>query len=275
MYIRLHSTFAAIALAALVTACQSTPPQAPPPAPAPPPADPSAQLRAQDWDIAAAYDAQGQATSNWRLDKRPAMRLHFESQRVSMQNLCNAINASYTLEDGRIQISRPVSTKRACMSLKLMALEQRMTAQLPTVQRFDLRDGPAPQLVLHFANGSRWELTSSSAPASTLALASTPTPQAQPSDAGEIIFLEVAPQRAACSRGKPKGAQCLRVREVRHAGNGVKQHAGQWQILQGEIEGYTHKPGVRNVLRVRRLQRQDAPAYVLDTVVESGRVGKK
>ncbi|GAD23454.1 META and DUF4377 domain-containing protein [Acidovorax sp. MR-S7] len=257
-------TVPALGLAALLAACGSAP-QGASVTPTPPPANASTQLQAYDWDLAAAYDGRGQAAPGWRLDGRPAARLHFGGQQLSVQNLCNTLGAGYTLEGSRLQVSRPMSTLRACADRDLMALEQRVAAQLPQAQRVDLRSGAAPQLVLHFADGSRWEL------------AGTPTPQTKYGGAGERIFLEVAPQRAACSHGVVKGAQCLRVREVRYGDNGVKLGTGEWQLFYSEIEGYTHEPGIRNVLRVNRFKRQNVPAdalayaYVLDMVVESER----
>ena len=119
--------------------------------------------------------------------------------------------------------------------------------------------------MLHFADGSRWEL------------AGSPTPATRYGSAGERIFLEVAPERVACNHPLMPNAQCLRVR---YADNGVKQGVGEWRILQGEIDGYQHERGIRNVLRVQRYPLAqsgqlpaDAPshAYVLDMVVESER----
>ena len=61
---------------------------------------------------------------------------------------------------------------------------------------------------------------------------------------------------------------------------GVKQGVGEWQLFYGDIQGYTHTPGVSTVLRIDRYQRQQAPAdaslylYVLDMVVESQTVAK-
>ena len=84
------------------------------------------------------------------------------------------------------------------------------------------------------------------------------------------------PAQAAVRRG-----QCLRVREVRFADNGIRQGVGEWRLFQGEIEGYEHQRGIRNVLRLQRYPlaskgqpATDGPrhAYVLDLVVESERV---
>jgi hypothetical protein len=89
------------------------------------------------------------------------------------------------------------------------------------------------------------------------------------------IFLEVAPQTVECTSGVMR-TQCLRVRERRFDAQGLRiEPPGEWRIFHGGIEGYTHQPGVRNVLRIDRYQRKNVPAdasryvYVLDMVVES------
>jgi hypothetical protein len=69
--------------------------------------------------------------------------------------------------------------------------------------------------------------------------------------------------------------QCLRVRERTYAENGTLAAQGEWQPLYQDIEGYTHVPGTRNVLRVKKFAVKNPPAdassvaYVLDMVVES------
>ena len=263
-------TLSTLALAAFAAACSSTPPGASVQAT---PADAASQLQAYDWDLAAAFDGKGQPAPSWRLPEHTPTRLHFQGQQLSVQNLCNAIGAGYTLDGARLQVGRAMSTLRACADRDLMGLEQRVVAQLPQAQRYELRaatGNAAPTLVLHFADGSRWEL------------AGIPTPATRYGSAGERVFLEVAPQRVACNHPLMPNAQCLRVREIRYADNGVKQSTGEWRIFQGEIEGYQHESGIRNVLRLQRYpfakpgqpQPADAPShvYVLDMVVESERV---
>lgn len=272
---------AAITLAALLAACNSQPQGAPmtqqtssPPSSSSHAApSPAHTLQAYDWDLVSAHDARGQAATGWLLAGKRPLRLHFEAQRLSVQNLCNVMGAGYTLQGAGLQVGLPMSTKRACAERDLMALEQRVGALLPQAQRFELRDGgaatDAPQLAVWFADGSRWELVG------------TPTPATRYGSAGERLFLEVAPERVACNHPLMPHAQCLRVRDVRYADNGVRQGVGEWRIFQGEIDGYRHEPGLRNVLRVHRysLARNgqlpaDAPshAYVLDLVVEVERV---
>ena len=259
-------TLSALALAALMSACTSAPTQ--PPAPMPPTIAQQAapDLASYDWNLTAAFDAQGKPDGRWLLAGRSPMQLHFEDQRLSVRNLCNVLSAGFGTQGNDIQLSHAISTKRACANQALMQLEDRVGALLPTMKRYQLRAGSTPQLQLLFADGTRWEL------------AGQPTPQTQYGGPGERIFLEVAPERVACNHGLMKNAQCLRVREIRYADNGVKQSVGEWQMFYGEVQGYTHEKGIRNVLRINRYKRQNPPAdassyaYVLDMVVESERV---
>ncbi|WP_225783616.1 hypothetical protein [Xenophilus sp. Marseille-Q4582] len=71
-----HATLTA-ALAATLGGCAGTPPAA-----APSPSSPSSpslsapqQLQAYQWDLQAAFDAQGQPSPGWQLPGRPAVRL--------------------------------------------------------------------------------------------------------------------------------------------------------------------------------------------------------
>lgn len=258
-------TLSTLTLAALMGACTSAPlqPQAPMAA-----ADQQAapDLAAYDWNLTAAFDVQGKSDGSWLLPGRTPMQLHFEDQRLSVRNLCNMLGAGFGTQGNDIQLTQAMSTQRACADQALMRLEQRVGALLPTMKRYQLRPGRTPDLQLLFADGTRW------------LLAGQPTPQTQYGGPGERIFLEVAPERVACSHGMAKNAQCLRVREIRYAGNGVKQSVGEWQMFYGEVQGYTHHNGMRNVLRINRYRLKNPPAdasayaYVLDMVVESERV---
>lgn len=270
----------AATLATLLAACSSQPQGAPmtqPPSPSPSsftssPSSSAHTLQAYDWDLVSAHDARGQTAPGWLLAGKRPLRLHFEGQRLSVQNLCNMLGAGYTLSGQNLQVGQFVSTKRACAERDLMDLEQRVATLLPQAQRLELRGATAttaPQLALWFADGSRWEL------------AGAPTPATRFGSAGERLFLEVAPERVACNHPLMPQAQCLRVRDVRYADSGVRQGVGEWRIFQGEIEGYRHEPGMRNVVRVQRysLARNgqlpaDVPshAYLLDMVVETERV---
>ncbi|MFC7207734.1 DUF4377 domain-containing protein [Comamonas endophytica] len=92
---------------------------------------------------------------------------------------------------------------------------------------------------------------------------------------GEKIFLEVAPERVACQHPQMPLYRCLQVRALEYDAQGLKTRVGAWENWYGEIQGYAHQPGVRNVLRVMRYPKAGAPAdasayaYILDMTVES------
>jgi hypothetical protein len=72
------------------------------------------------------------------------------------------------------------------------------------------------------------------------------------------------------------GATCLQVRDRVFDAQGLPVGApGEWRVVTGDIEGYVHREGERNVVRVKRFLRAPVPAdasafvYVLDLVVES------
>jgi hypothetical protein len=89
------------------------------------------------------------------------------------------------------------------------------------------------------------------------------------------IFLEVAAMTVACTHPTRGASTCLQVRERRFDAQGlVVGTPGEWQPFHDVIEGYTHQPGVRNVLRLKRFERGPSAGgspfvWVLDLVVES------
>ena len=109
-----------------------------------------------------------------------------------------------------------------------------------------------------------------------LAFEGAPTPATRYGGEGETVFLEIAPERVACSHPLIPDKQCLQVREIRYDDKGLKVGTpGAFEHFYDSIEGYTHEPGIRNVLRVDRYTVKNPPAdaspqaYVLDMVVES------
>ncbi|RZL63012.1 MAG: META domain-containing protein [Variovorax sp.] len=264
----------ALFLAALMTACSAAPPGKPAPAsvPAPAAADPVRVLEGHHWQLIAAFDADGQPVRTWRQPDRPVLQLDFQEQRLAVRNLCNVVGAAYALDGATMKVGQPMSTKKACAEPGLMALEQRVAAQLPRAQAYTLgaaQPTGKPTLALRFSDGSRWQLLGQ------------PTPATRYGSAGERAFFEVAPQQVACNHPLMRDATCLRVRELRLDDAGRKQVVGDWRILQGGIEGYRHEAGIRNVLRVQRYSMArngqlpaDAPSHalVLDMVVESERM---
>ena len=233
----------------------------------------AASLTAYHWKLQQAYTPAGNEAQSWFLGSSQApIELDFVDQRVVVKNLCNVISSAYTVEGQRINLQRGMSTLRACNDNQLMMLEQKVARILPTAKQWNVQLGGSsteqPRLTLQFIDGTRWQLNGK------------PTAQTQYGSAPERIFLEVGPERKACSAGAGRH-QCLQVREIRYGDNGVKTYTGQWVNFYSEIEGYKHETGVSNVLRINRFKRQNVPAdassyaYVLDMVVSSAIADKR
>lgn len=218
-----------------------------------------ATLGARHWQLVEATGADGARIADLFPDPARAIQLDFAEGRVSVSNACNRMSGPYELAGERLSVGDVMQTEMACE-------EPRMRAEA-AIGRV-LRAGGTLRL--------EGELLVWTTPASeTLRFRGEPTAEARYGGPGERVFLEVAPQRAACSHPEMPDYQCLRVREVRYDANGIVESRGEWEVLYQEIEGFTHEPGVRTVLRLARHRVANPPAdgssiaYVLDMVVES------
>ena len=124
-------------------------------------------------------------------------------------------------------------------------------------------------------------LVLAAADGSVLTFNAVPTAETRYGGPGETVFWEVADQTKPCPHPLMANAQCLQVREIRYDANGIKQGTpGEFTHFYGQIEGYTHQPGVRNVLRLKRFDVANPPAdadrfaYVLDMAVETEQVDR-
>jgi heat shock protein HslJ len=220
-------------------------------------------LDAYHWDLAGATDRQGQAIAALRPSGKAPLRLDFLQNRIAISGGCNRIGGSYTHANSTLQVGPLMQTEMACVDRSLMELDAAITARLQGNLQTRLLAGDPPQLQLVAASGD------------TLMFAGTPTPETRYGGAGRTMFFEVAPQRVPCSHPLIPNMQCLQVRERTYTDNGTLTSQGQWQPLYQEIEGYTHTPGTRNVLRVKKFNVKNPPAdasavaYVLDLIVES------
>lgn len=234
----------------------------------------NARLQAFHWDLEKADDGRGRALAAFTaLAPQRLVRLSFVGggkpgeQRVVVDRLCNVVGAAYELKGTDISISQPIGTMMACADTRLMQLEQSVGAHLGQATRAQLlAHAPAPRLVLHFKDGSRWHMVGQ------------PTAATRYGSAGETVFLEVGPELKPCSHGVVRGAQCMQVRELRYDSAGLKAGAGEWSHFYGNIEGFAHEAGVRHVLRVKRYTLANPPAdasryaYELDMRVDSERI---
>lgn len=223
-------------------------------------------LQDHRWTLQAATDAGG-APVEALLPPGARYVLQFDGARLSVSGGCNAMNGDWHLSPrDELRVGRLASTMKACEPA-LMQADQALAVQLAQPLGVVIVHGAQPTLQLKTAqrhslvfSGERTERSLYGKP--------------------ERLFLEVAPQTVPCTSGVQRG-QCLQVRERRFDRNGVRvDPPGPWQVFHGGIQGYSHQPGVRNVLRVDRYTRTRVPAdasrylYVLDLVVESEVVSK-
>ena len=109
--------------------------------------------------------------------------------------------------------------------------------------------GDMPQLVLTNAAGDR------------LVFHGMPTADTRFGGPGERVFMEVAAETQPCSHPLIADKQCLQVREIVFDDNGLRVgEPGEWQNFYDDIEGFSHQPGTRNVLRVNRYNIANPPA---------------
>jgi heat shock protein HslJ len=223
------------------------------------------------WRLASATDAKGQRIDALFVDADKPVQLDFKGTQLAVSNTCNRMNGSYQLKGKQLTIGKLASTLMACPDPKRMALDQDVGKRLPGTLALRMSKGDAPpQLELTTASGD------------VLVFASEETAASRYRSAAERVFLEVAAQKAPCNHPLIANMQCLQVRELKYDDKGLKVGTpGPFGNFYATIEGYTHEPGVRNVLRVDRYEIKDPPAdapsqaYVLDMVVESDSSGAK
>jgi heat shock protein HslJ len=221
------------------------------------------------WRLASAVDAQGRPIDALLVRPAQPLTLDFQDGRLAISNTCNRMSGSYTLGGNGVAIGRLASTMMACTDPKLMALDQEVGKRLQGKLGVRLSKGDARQLELKTASGD------------VLVFASEETAATRHGSAGERVFLEVAAQTAPCSHPMIPNMQCLQVREIKYDEKGLKVGTpGPFGNFYATIEGFTHEPGVRTVLRVDRYTIKNPPAdapsqaFVLDMVVESDASGK-
>lgn len=227
-------------------------------------------LGAYHWRLGDAVDRDGKRIDALFARPQQPLQLDFRDGRLGVGNACNRIGGGYRIEKGKLELGQMVQTLMACTDPKLSKLDEAITQRLKDKPRIDLHSGAdAPHLRLATAAGDRLDFTG------------VPTAETRYGSAGETLFLEVDAQTAACPHPLIRDKRCLKVRERRYDANGVAAGTpGEWQLLYQDIEGYTHEPGLRSVLRVKRYAVKNPPAdapaqaYVLDMVVESERVGR-
>ena len=256
------SRFLAAAVAALgLSACASWPG----PATSWEPLAPGAErtLEAHRWRLVSATDAQGRRIDGVTLPGDAAFGFSFPRSGVVIDGGCNTMRGDVRIEaGGRVRFGRMAATMKACDGT-LMQADAALAKLLADPVQATIDGSAEPRL--RFVTAAN----------ETLVLVGHPTPETR-YGAGTTMFLEVAADRLPCSVPPMRMGTCLQVRDRAFDAKGLPVGTpGEWRAFAGEIEGYTHREGERNVLRVKRYERRSAPAdasrfvYVLDLVVES------
>jgi heat shock protein HslJ len=219
------------------------------------------------WTLQSGSDAAGRPIDGLLVPGR-AFVLRFDGARLLVQGGCNNMNGSWRISpQGQLMTGRLAATMKAC-EMALKQADRSLSSVLEQPLDVQLDSAAAPSLRLVSPSRQTLVLTGEQTLASRYG---APT----------RIFLEVAAQTVACQPGAGEPTRCIQVRERRFDEQGLRVGTpGEWRAFYSSIEGYTHEPGVRNVLRINRYTRKNVPAdasayvYVLDLVIESEQVAK-
>lgn len=224
------------------------------------------QLANHRWTLSAANDAQAQPlTALFPATGRPYL-FKFSATGISVQGPCNTLAGAFQINaEGLLEVPPLRATMMAC-DPELMAADTALAALLAQPLRITLLEGAVTQLQLQTPANE------------TILLEGQITPEALYGP-GTIMFLEVDAQRLACRNPRSTQTTCLQVRELAFDEQGLRiPPPGPWRPFYESIDGYTHIPGERNVLRVQRFERGNAAGtsapylYVLDLIVETEKV---
>jgi heat shock protein HslJ len=215
------------------------------------------------WSLESATDGQNRVIEALSPRKDHPVVFEFSGTRLGIQGPCNRMMGSYRISAAKqLAVSGMASTNMACAP-ELMLADAALSGMLAKPLQVEMDSDPVARLRLVSASKETLTFTGQATPE---ALYGPPT----------IIFLEVAARRVACTDAPPPNTRCLQVRERRFDAQGLAVgEPGAWRTLHENIEGFTHREGESNVLRVKRFNRPAAPPgasstlYVLDLIVET------
>jgi heat shock protein HslJ len=230
-----------------------------PVAPATPAEIPKVQtLEDHRWKLESATDRQSRPIAALEPAPGRSIVLTFSGSRLHLQGGCNQLRGDYQINsEGQMKVGLMASTMMACEPA-LMQTDSVLAELLSKPVYITLANSTPPVLRLLSANTD------------LLVLIGQATPEALYGP-GTLMFLEIAAQPVACNNPLSGDTVCLQFRERRFDKQGLSVGTpGAWQPLYEKIEGYTHRPGERNVLRVKRFQSSQGKfVYVHDLTVES------
>ena len=221
-------------------------------------------LERYSWTLESATDSRNRRIAMLPPSKDHPVVLSFSGNRLSLQGPCNRMMGGYEVSAPmQLTVRRgPASTMMGC-DPALMNADAALSGILAKPLHIEVDSGQSPRLRLRSASND------------TLTFSGVATPEALYGP-GTTIFLEVSPRHVACEHPPAPYTNCLQVRERHFDEQGLSVGTPEaWRPLYENIEGFTHKEGVRNVVRVKRFNRNPAPKgasstlYVLDMIVES------
>jgi len=232
-------------------------------APAPDSGDLKQQLERYRWTLVSATDANNRRIAGLPPGQGRPVVLSFAGSRLSVQGPCNRLVGEYQVTSAnQLTVNVGASTMMAC-DPALMQADSALSNILAKPLQVQMTGRPSAQLQLVSAGNG------------TLNFTGEPTPESLYGP-GITVFLEIAAQSVACPNPPSPHTRCLQYRERHYDDKGlVIGTPGEWKLLTVNIEGFTHREGERNVLRVKQFQvprsAGGAPSnlYVLDMVVES------
>ncbi|SEL74832.1 META and DUF4377 domain-containing protein [Acinetobacter sp. DSM 11652] len=193
-----------------------------------------------------------------------AITLNFTAdKKLSIHTSCNTLFGGFELKNNTIVAAQLASTMKGCNGLA--AEQERFAGNLfsqaavPFVLNLNDRDNPTLTLVQ--PNGEKIIFTGKM------------TPETKYKTQGETIFLEISPETKQCTGVTPQ--TCLQVREIKYNDSGIKTQVDKdWTLFYDQIEGFSHSPNERQIIRVKRYEiknpaaDQSKYAYIFDMAVE-------
>jgi heat shock protein HslJ len=221
------------------------------------------QLERYRWTLVSALDANNRRIAGLPPGQDRPVVLSFAGSRLSIQGPCNRLVGGYRVTAAnQLTVNVAASTMMACDQV-LMHADSALSNLLAKPVQVHMTGRPSAQLQLMSPGNG------------TLNFTGKPTPESL-YGAGTTVFFEIAPRSVACPNPPSPNTRCLQYRERHFDDKGLAVGTpGEWKPLTFNIEGFTHREGVRNVLRVKQFQRPAstgaAPSqvYVLDMVVET------
>ena len=221
------------------------------------------QLERYRWTLVLATDANNQRIAGLPPGKDHRVVLSFADSRVSIQGPCNRLVGAYQIAGAnQLTVNAVASTMMACDSA-LMHADTALSNLLAKPLNVQMRARPSPRLRLVSHGNGTLTFTGQATPESLYGASTT-------------VFLEISAHSVACQNPPPPNTRCLQYRERHYDEQGlVVGTPGEWRPLYENIEGFTHREGERNVLRVKQFQRPAhaggtaSTVYVLDLMVES------